>query len=126
MALEGWNGCVCSGGGGSSDLSTASVTLNLTADDDTSFIGEGVDTTFNFGASEYQSNLSDLLDHVAEIVMYNGEARINAIYGFIGEDSGYYKIVGVPVCTGGVEYVPDEEYFVVTGDGTITATLSAT
>lgn len=116
--------CSCSGGGGGSEASTAKVTLNLTADDDTPFIAEKVYASFGFGTAEYCAYVS-AVDHVAEIVTYNEDAHIYEILGRVGEHNIYSGIVGDPVCTGGVEYISDGEYFVVTGDGTITVTLSA-
>lgn len=124
--IEMWNGCCSDGGsgGGSSDLSTAKVTLNLTADDDTPFVGEEANTLFNFGTSEYMALELSAIDHVLEIVMYNGEARITQINGIAEGHVLYGNIADDPICTGGVEY-NDLGYFVVTGDGTITATMSA-
>lgn len=124
--IEAWNGC-CSdgeGGGGSSDLSIAKVTLNLTADDDTPFVGEKVDTAFYLGTSEYRSSNVPAVDHVAEIVMHSNEAEIYYTFGVSEEEILYGNLVDEPVCTGGVEYI-DSGIFVVTGDGTITATVSS-
>lgn len=65
--LAGWNGCVCSGEGGSSDFTTAQVIV--TASDPDNFVSMA--TTFQ----DYQMQIDTPGEYT--IILYHGEAQID-------------------------------------------------
>ena len=115
------------GGGGSSDFSTAEVTLNLTVEGKT-ITAEGLKEVYLDFPSQnepYQAGYIIAENHVLSVVMYQGTATA---YGLVARVVGeeYTDIVGVPTTTGDVTWNTENSCFVITGNGTITATLDGT
>ena len=117
------------GGGGSSDFSTAEVTLNLTPPSGVSFVKEFVSAGISFpdeffdndGKGYYLASIM-AVNHKATILMYNGVGYIEFASANDAEDNSYLALS--PSVTGDIswdENVGDCGAFVVTGDGTITA-----
>ena len=116
------------GGGGSSDFSTAEVTLNLTLADGTTISSERItDVYLNYPDEDfgYSANTLEATNHKDSVILYNNNAIIGGLSVINTEHNRYSVIEGTPTTTGGVTYNTDEGIFYVTGDGTITAELSA-
>ncbi len=117
--------------GGSSDFSTATITLNLTITNPDATIAseELVNPGIPYPSAEnyyYLQGGIEATNHEVDILLYQG-VGFTEISASDEDSVPYSSIVGTPTCTGGVTYVEESEwpYFEVTGDGTITATLDA-
>ena len=111
------------GGGGSSDLSTAEVTLNLTPPEGVTLIDEYImSPVIVIDENPYTGQSITVTDHKANIPLVNNEARFMTAGG---EDSNgdIYAIDTVTEMSSNITYDSDLGEYVVTGDGSITATL---
>lgn len=119
--ISGWNGCVCSGGGGDSDVTTAQVTfINSVEGKSYSvfppfyFIAEGV-IGYNSFAPLIVGNSS------VPVVVPLGEN--GAIWGLEIFNEVDYDVP--PIATGDITIDLDNSVIIITGDGTITAAGSS-
>ena len=116
------------GGGGSSDFSTAEVTVNLTLDDSTTIASAFVNDVFlnfpdeNFG---YVGESLQVTNNKVVVILYNNYAEIGGLSASNTSDNYYVLGENVPTASGGVAFDSELGVFIVTGDGTITAVLSA-
>lgn len=117
------------GGGGSSDFSTAEVTLNLTLEGggDRTIVETSMevlsvdypDENFSYACSHLPS-----LNDICQVLMYRGIGYAESVGATDNLDETWERIVGTPVTSGGVNWNSELQQFEITGDGTITATLS--
>lgn len=114
------------GGGGSSDFSTAEVTLNLTVENAT-LVETSLETLLiNYPNEDfsYVCGHNPSIDNKCSVLLYQGYATAEGVLAIDNNEHDYSSIVGTPVTTGGVSWDADRRFFEITGDGTITATLS--
>lgn len=116
-------------GGGGGDFSTANITLNLTPPEGVTLTQYAVSkATIDFPHIEdwYGYSSEDIVvenSNVVAVLTYQNQAAIRS--GVWGSDGDIiYSMSGDPVCTGGVSYDAENNLFIVTGDGTITATVA--
>lgn len=117
---------IAGGGGSSSDFSTAEVTLNFTVENAT-LVETSLETLridypsedFNYVAHHIPS-----INNKCPVLLYQGFATAEGVQAIDSNEVYYESIVGTPVTTGGVSWNADLSCFEITGDGTITATLS--
>ena len=110
-------------GGGSSDFSTAEVTLNLTPPEGVTIVEEGVSSYITYPSDEYLYECSYFMptNNKVNILLYNGVGHIGPdIHGYDSEDTGYDIDISTITVSGDIEVTED---FVVTGNGTISGTL---
>ena len=117
-----------SGGGSSSNLSTAEVTLNLTPPAGITIIDKFVGAEFGVDENYGYNGALEVIDNKVYPVLYNGEATIYGIHYYDAENQSYTIDKEATITeTGGVHAVYtefDEEIsLTITGDGSITATL---
>lgn len=107
--LEGLQG---GGGGGSSDFSTAEVTLINSSERDSyysiSFLSVDSENGCYFEFIRYVTTELTLT-----VPLYKGKAKISFSIDLITEDE--------PITTGGVSIDEDYDYIIITGDGTFSA-----
>lgn len=111
------------GGGGSSDFSTAKVTINVNPPDGVELSPDmTVYAIFGYPREDeaYSVYLSINNHEDSNIVLYKGTGYIKSLE-VMDTKYSYYQIKGTPVTTGGVAYEEHggDAHFVVTGDGTI-------
>lgn len=114
------------GGGGSSDFSTAEVTLNLTVENAT-LVETSLETaTINYPNEDFSYHATHIpsINNKCPVLLYQGFATAEGVQAVDGNEVYYSSIVGTPVTTGGVSWNADIRVFEITGDGTITATLT--
>ena len=114
------------GGGGSSDFSTATITLNLTPPQGVTIDSEGIDNARIEYPSDNFSYASFIpaVNHVASILMYQGKATFIAVVGESPTDD-YELDNETATLSGDIEYNDEDECYVVTGDCAITGTMVA-
>lgn len=124
------------GGGGSSDFSEATITFNFTIPE-----GYGIEQVygenfkFKYGIREHPDipgvfRASDLINPypaVMEITvpLYKGEATVE-MFAPVCSVPGYDLIIDYEtlVLSGGISFDEDDSVYVITGDGTFTATCT--
>lgn len=110
--------------GGSSDFSTAEVTLNLTVEGET-VVTTALDNVYIAYPSDehgYVCAYQPSENNKCKVLLYKGTCDVLGLLATDSNEQEYGTIVGTPVTTGGVRWVV-EGNFEITGDGTITATL---
>lgn len=115
------------GGGGSSDFSTATVTLNLTMPTGVSNEGTTVTSEISVDAFAYTGSINaNSTNTSAEILLYKGSANITSVEA-VGSDSQPYVIsnLSAAVLSGNITYDLEQGVLLVTGDCSITATLES-
>lgn len=115
-------------GGGASDFSTAEVTLILTPPSDTTFVTEAVSTSFltpvvNF---LYECLYLPATNHIVTVVLNTSQeepCRINSIICLDSNETEYTALSNIET-TGDITWYPDDQIFIVTGNGTIKADVA--
>ena len=111
--------------GGSSDFSTAKVTLNIT------LAGQALAETISLGG--YMQNSSgpfeaefyyNTVESPFDCYLYKGEAVINR-FSVEGTDRVTYDTITTASASGDITWDSDNSSFVVAGDGVINVTLSS-
>lgn len=123
-SLEYWlNQIAENGGGGSSDFSTATVTLNLTLPDGDTFSEGSVRSGFLDQDLQYVY-VESVATNTATFILYKGECFLttSTFYGVSGNNYDLPAPEDVTL-SGGVTYDAEHAVYVVTSDGTLTATL---
>lgn len=113
-------------GGGSSDFSTADVTLNLTVEGET-LVETALDNAkiaFPSEDFEYKCAYLPSVDNKCTVLLYKGSSEIFGLVALDSNNLDHATIVGEPVTTGNVVWNSEDQSFIVTGNGTITATLT--
>ena len=116
------------GGGGSSDFSIAEVTLNYTLADSTIISSERIkDVYLDYPDEDFGYSAETLVatNHKVSVILYNNKATIAGLSAINTNNNRYVLGESEPTATGGISFDSVEGIFVVTGDGTITAVLSA-
>ena len=114
------------GGGGSSDFSTAQVTLNLTPPEGVEITSVRANLNFEYGGYWYTAYDCVATDNILSVLTHLNNANIllSTIEASDAEGTVYFIDTDSPInASGGITYDAEEEYFIITGDGTITATL---
>lgn len=116
-------GIANAGGGGSSDFSTAEVTISVVGD---SWIGAKFGDEIPYPAGQGTLPFSGLYmvsssSPVVSVLTYQNEATIYNMN--IYDSSGTSVLSGTYSTTGGITYDDENKVFVLTGDGTITLTV---
>ena len=110
-----------SGGGGGGDFTTAKVAFNLAIPEGETLADSGVDVSI----SHYTAQNLPIVNGEAEVWLIQGYTTyIQTILGHGMDFNTYILDTSSPItATGGVSWDDDNEYFIVTGDGTISASL---
>ena len=117
-------------GGGSSDFSTAEVTLVLTPPEGVTLTSWGlINASFNTGNTSWYPN-NTLLEETNKIKLPMAKNGDNVICGYFEDissaDAEYneYYLSAEPTLSGGISYDSESNLYTVTGDCTITGTVA--
>ena len=110
---------------GSGGLAYASVALTLTPPQGVELVGIVCSYFMTVDGAVFTADGALLTGSTASVPMYGGAGGIHSIFGYDTYEFPYYIDESItPVCTGGVSWDSASHSFTVTGDGTITATLT--
>ena len=116
--------------GGSSDFSTAEVTLVLTPPEGVTLTSWGlINASFNTGNTSWYPN-NTLLEETNKIKLPMAKNGDNVICGYFEDissaDAEYneYYLSAEPTLSGGISYDSESNLYTVTGDCTITGTVA--
>lgn len=114
------------GGGGSSDFDTARVTFNFTAPAGYTIDFIGFTADFELDDSSLYSNQGDTTSNYVDVLTYKGTAMMTygSIFAATLEETDLFIDLDTMAVAGSISYDSDNSMFIITGNGTITATLS--
>lgn len=110
---------------GSSGITYASVALTLTPPQGVEILEISCRYIMTVDGAVFMTDGEDVTGSTASVPMYGGAGGLHSIYGFDANSSYAMDENVAPVCTGGVLWDSESHSFAVTGNGTITATLTS-
>lgn len=113
-------------GGGSSDITMATVTLNITPPEGVTIVEEGLHANFIFDDVKYAAEYIKADNHVLTILINTKEDEPAIVQNLvcIDDNDNEYIVFSNIQTSSNITYLSDQGTFIVEGDGTITADIS--